>query len=304
MRTFLKTGMAEIRRRKKLIWLWYLLNLLCAMVIVAPLAVGIAASLGHSLENPRLFQNFDISWVVEFGAGAHWEQFTTWLPVAAMIGVVFVLLTNWLSGGLLGVLHNPSDTFIAGCARWQGPFVRLLLLAAVGYGLAFGVRALFAAFIRKLSEDSMSGQPAAYGSMATFLVTCLGFGFVNMIVDYAKIYMVYRDERRARFGLAGGARFVFSNFQACAATYLALTGYMILMLGVYDIWSEVIGQASIGAVLLLFVARQIYMFGRTWLRMVFLASEYTLYASRMPKPEPEPPIPPPVIESLELNESF
>ena len=76
MRTFLKTGMAEIRRRKKLIWLWYLLNLLCAMVIVAPLAVGIAASLGHSLENPRLFQNFDISWVVEFGAGAHWEQFT------------------------------------------------------------------------------------------------------------------------------------------------------------------------------------------------------------------------------------
>ena len=78
-------------------------------------------------------------------------------------------------------------------------------------------------------------------------------------------------------------RFVFAHFRRAVTIYLILTGYGLLMLAAYHIWSEVIGQASIGAVLLLFVSRQIYMFGRTWLRMVFLASEHAYVVSTIPQ---------------------
>ena len=274
MMNFVRAGLREIGRRKKIVWTWYGLNLLFAIVIVAPLVMAIAGALGQSLENKRLFDNFDPSWIAEFGAGAQWEQFTMWLPVLALAGGAFLFVTTWLSGGLLSVLRDPSGSFFAGCARWFPPFLRLLLMAAVGYGIAFGVHAGFVALMRKLSDDSMSGQPAAYGSMANFVVTWMAFSFVNMIVDYAKIHMVAHGERKARRGLMAGFRFVFANFRSCVTIYLALTGYSLLMLAAYHIWSEVIGQASIVAVLFLFVARQVYIFGRTWLRMVFLASEH------------------------------
>ena len=170
MMTAIRTGMREVGRRKKIVWTWYGLNLLCAIVIVAPMAIAIAGALGQSLENKRLFENFDISWIAEFGSSAQWEQLTTWLPVFAMVGAAFVLMTTWLSGGLLAVLRDPADSFFAGCARWFPPFLRLLLMTALGYGIAFGVRAGFGAMVRKLSDDSMSGQPSAYGAMAGFVV--------------------------------------------------------------------------------------------------------------------------------------
>ena len=308
MLIFIKSGMHAIDRRKKLIWTWYLLHFACALLIVAPLAIAISAALGTSLENTRLFQNFDISWIAEFGYSAQWNQLAMWLPLFAMLGAVFVLLTTWLSGGLLTVLRDSSASFSGGCGRWFVPFLRLFLFALIGYGLAFALRAACAALFSKLGDDSMSGKPAAYSAMANLVIGFLAFSFVNMIVDYAKIHMVSNGEKRARYGMLVALHFVRRNFRRTVTIYLALTGYMLLMLAVYHIWSEVIGQSSLGAVLLLFVARQVYMFGRTWLRMVFLASEHAFFMSRMPSPDepevPETPTPQHVLESLELNESY
>ncbi len=298
----IKQAIRAINQRRKLVFTWYGLNLLFALVIVAPIAIALVAMLGESLENKRLFDNFDLSWVTEFGYSAHWNQVSMWLPVVALLGGLFVLLTTWLSGGLLANLHDPRDTFTGGCGRWFPPFLRLLLLAGLFYGIAFGLRAGFVSLFRKLGEDSMSGKPSAYGAMATFVITWALFGFVNMLVDYAKIHMVAHGERNARRGLAQGIRFVFRNLRRCLGLYLVLNGLMLLMLAVYHVSSEVIGQASIGAVLLLFLVRQFYMFGRTWLRMVSLASEYAIFASHIPKPAPKPE--PLLEESLEFNESY
>jgi hypothetical protein len=302
----MRAGYREVRCRKKILWTWYLGNLLCAAAIVAPLVIAIAGALGQSLENPRLFDNFDLSWVTEFGWNARWAQPTIWIPVVATAGAVFVLLTTWLSGGWLAVLHDSKDSFFAGCARWFPPFLRLFLMALVGYAIAFGVRAGFGALARKVGDDSMSAQPSAYLSMIGFVLFWKVLLFVNMIVDYAKIHMVAHGDRKARRGLRAAFRFVFAHYRRTVTIYGVLTGYGLLMLAVYHIVSEVIGQASMGAVLLLFVVRQVYMFGRTWLRMVFLASGYSYLASLMPGPGAialEPVQELPIQESFEFNES-
>jgi hypothetical protein len=300
----IRTGIAEINRRKKIVWTWYVLSLLCSIVIVAPMVAGIAGFLGTSLENRRLFENFDMSFIAEFGWHAQWEQFIFWLPVMALTGAAFVFMTIWLSGGILAVLRDPGESFFAGCARWFPPFFRLFLFALIGYAVAFGVRAASTAAVKKIAEDSMSAQPSAYGSMIGFVLFWTVFLFVNMIVDYAKIHMVVRGDRAARRGLRGAIRFVFANFRRTATIYFVLTCFGLLMLAVYHGVSELVGQGSMGAVLVVFVVRQVYMWGRNWLRLVFLASEHAYFMSRLPKP-PQP-VPEPVLplqESFEFNES-
>ncbi|HEY3742400.1 MAG TPA: hypothetical protein VGL53_21270 [Bryobacteraceae bacterium] len=298
--TAIRMGMREVGRRKKILWTWYGLNLLCAIVIVAPLALAVAGMLGESLENKRLFDNFDLSWLTEFGWDAHWEQFMVWMPFVVSIGAAFVLMTTWLTGGLLAVLRDPKESFFGGCARWFPPFLRLFMMALVGYAIGVAARGGVLAVARKFGDDSMSAQPMAYGSMVGYVLFFALLLFINMIVDFAKIHMVVHGDRAARRGLRAAFRFVFARFRRNITIYLVLTGYGLLMLAAYHIWSEVIGQGSIGAVLLLFVSRQVYMFGRTWLRMVFLASEHAWFVSTIPKaPEPLPPIQ----ESIAINES-
>src|SRR5882724_6511687 len=41
MITAIRTGMAEIGRRKKILWTWYGMNLLCAIAIIAPMMFAI-----------------------------------------------------------------------------------------------------------------------------------------------------------------------------------------------------------------------------------------------------------------------
>jgi len=297
----IRAGIVEVSRRKKIVWAWYGLTLLCSIVIVAPMVAAIGAYLNTSLENPRLFENFDMSFIAEFGWHSQWQQFTMWMPAAALVGAAFVFMTTWLSGGWLAVLRDPAESFFAGCARWFPPFVRLALLSSIGYGIAFAVLAVGNAIVRKIADDSMSAQPSAYGSMISFVLFCSAFLFVNLVVDYSKVHMVTHGDRVARRAVRAAFRFVFANLRTCVTTYLLLTGYGLLMLGVYHGVSEVIGQASMGAVLMLFVIRQVYMWGRTWVRMVFLASASCYLISRLPKPpEPEPM---PLQESFEFNES-
>jgi hypothetical protein len=305
----ISAGIKEVGGRKKIVWAWYGTNLLSALVIVGPLVIAIAGALGESLENHRLFDNFDLSWITEFGWSARWEQLTVWLPVAAMIGALFVLMTTWLSGGLLAILRDPKDSFFAGCARWFPPFLRLFLMALFGYAIAFGLRVAVGALARKTGEASMSAQPSAYLSMFGFVLFWTVALFVNLIVDYAKIRMVVTGDRKARSALRAAFRFVFANFWRTVTIYSILTGYGLLMLGAYHGLSEVIGQTSVGAVLLLLLIRQVYMLGRTWLRMVFLASEHVYFSSLIPQtvavqPAAELEPPPPLQESFEFNESI
>ena len=292
----IRAGVFAVGRRKKIVWTWYALSLLCAVAVIAPIVAAIAAFLGTSLENPRLFENFDVSFIAEFGWNSHWDQFALWIPVVAAAGGVFVLLTTWLSGGALAVLRDPSESFFAGCARWFPPFLRLALFSLLGYGIAYGCWGLASMLVSKIARDSMSAKPSALGSMTAFVSFCVAFLFVNLLADYAKVYMVARGDRAARRGIRGAFRFVFANFRRTVGIYAVLTGGGLLMLGVYHGVSEAIGQGSLGAVLLLFVIRQVYTWGRTWLRFVFLASEHAYFVSLMP-------VPAPLEESLEFNES-
>src|SRR5262249_33857086 len=150
----IRAGMNAVGKLREIVWTWYAFNLLFALVIVAPIVVAIASMLGESLENERLFKNFDISWITEFGYSGHWQQLTVWAPPAAAVGAAYLLMTTWLSGGLLTVLRDPSESFFAGCARWFPPFVRLMLFGLVLYAIAFAFRGGVAALGRKIATDS------------------------------------------------------------------------------------------------------------------------------------------------------
>ena len=105
--------------------------------------------------------------------------------------------------------------------------------------------------------------------------------------------------------LAASVRFMLRNFSGVALLYL-LNG--LLFLGVLILYALVApGAGSSGAGMWVgFAISQIYLLARLWVRLVFLASETSLFQGRLahagyiasaPVPRPEPPIVEPFLQS-------
>ena len=121
---------------------------------------------------------------------------------------------------------------------------------------------------------------------------------VSIIFDYAKVRAVVEDRRSMVGAVAAGARFARRNAGAVAALY-ALTGALfVVLLAGYALAAP--GAPSTGARVWLGLAiGQLFLLGRLWIKLVFIASETALFQGRLahagyvaaePIARPEPPI--------------
>jgi hypothetical protein len=124
---------------------------------------------------------------------------------------------------------------------------------------------------------------------------------VNVVFDYAKVRAVVEDRRSMIGAVAASVRFVRRNFAAVAGLY-ALNG---LLFAAVLVAYALLAPGADSPVWLPLVAGQLYVLARVWVRLVFAASETSLFQGRLahagyvagsPVPRPEPPAVEPFLE--------
>lgn len=294
--TYLSEGARQVLRHKKLVALFYLLNLAFALVIVTPLSVLIAARLFHSAESERLFKDFDISWVSETYLAYQAMPFNAVGFVALTMGVLFLILNVFLAGGAIAVFQREQDTFFGACARFFGRMFRILLLALIVYGIVSSINNGMTSAINHFKKESMEARPWTILHWVQLLVVWFLMGTVNMIFDYAKIICVTENRRSAIRSMLAAFRFVFTNPGRTFGVYWICTAIGLLFLLAYHGLSELIGQSSPAAIAILFFVRQGYTVARMWTRLWTWSSEVRAYGYEPApaivapiEPEPEQP---------------
>lgn len=116
------------------------------------------------------------------------------------------LLVTLLAGGITArLIHGRQGGFLETCGRYAGRFVRLALVAAVGfYALDFVVNALLAEAHTKTqylyhAQDYGRGKAIVRGALFLTLLQVLG-----AIHSYARIEIVAHDRRSALLSLVRG----------------------------------------------------------------------------------------------------
>jgi hypothetical protein len=292
--TSLREGARRTLRHGRLIVLLYLCNLAAALVLALPVGAAISKQLANSLESDRLFTNLDPGWISEMVLQHGTAPFTAFGIVVAAVSVLFLVLNTFLSGGAIAVFHNERDTFFGACARFFPRLLRLLLVALVCYGLVLAVNAILASSIARFRENSMEARPWILLGWARTLLTLFLLGTVNLIFDYSKIICVVENKRSALKSAIRGYLFVFSRLGKTFSIYWICSLIGLLFLLAYHGFSELIGQNTAAAIILLFFIRQAYMAMRMWVRLWTWASEVAYYeASRQTLSStivaPEPP---------------
>jgi hypothetical protein len=283
-------------------------TLLVSLPLVLELRGDIEQHLGASLEADSAASGVNYDWMQEFNAQATGVG-STFGPTVIGFGAVLDNLSRFADGGpqpaplaaAVG-LYLAAWVFLAGAVidryardrptRAHGffaaggalffRFLRLGLFAAAMYALLFAwVHPWLFDEIYPLVTANVTVERTAFlVRLACYLMFGILLAAAGLLVDYAKVRVVVEDRRSVLGALGATARFIVHN----RGTVAALFGLDVLLLAAALSLYAVVAPAAGGAGASMwagFMAGQLYVAARLWVKLVFWASETALFQGRL-----------------------
>jgi hypothetical protein len=198
------------------------------------------------------------------------------------LGVLYLLVQTFLTGGLLGVLRAPQGHWtirglLHGSGFYFGRLLRIVLLALIADWVLFRLNIPFARWADRHAREVVSERAAMAWLIGRHLLLFLGIVFVNMVSSYAKLIVVV--EERASAVLA-----MLSSLAFCLGNLLRTLGQYVLILPVglvaIAIWSFLDGHwqtTGYKTQIVTLLMAEALVATRIALRLVLLASQVALY---------------------------
>lgn len=335
----LREGVRRVGRAPVILACVFAATLLTALPFSLMMREALRAHLGSSLAAEQAARGVNYQWWTEFTAqtdtlGTTFE--TTIIGFAAVLdnlsmladkesrsapilwlGACYLLLWLFLAGGILDCYARARPTrsheFVTACGVYFLRFLRLAPIIALTYYVLFAYvhPVLLGEIYDELTRDVTVERTAFLWRAALYVVFGALLVFANVVFDYAKVRAVVEDRRSMVGSLAASWRFVRRNFAGVAALYCLNGALFIAVLVLYALVAP--GADTSGAGIVLgFVVSQVYLLSRLWTRLVFLASETSLFQGRLahagyvasaPAVRAEPPIVEQLISSSEKTRS-
>ena len=204
--------------------------------------------------------------------------------------VLYLVMLHLSSGGIIDRYARDRRTrahgFFAASGCLSVRFLRLGIIAAVVYGLLFGVLHpwLFDALYPRLTRDLTSNAPPFFArARAVRASSASPLAAVNLVFDYAKVRLVVEDRRSMLGALGGAARlFVRRNLRgAVPGLYCAERRSPSLPCwSAYALVAPGVGQPG-WSMWLAFAIGQLYVLARLSVKLLFWASETALFQGRL-----------------------
>jgi hypothetical protein len=215
----------------------------------------------------------------------------------------YLLLWTFLVGGILDryARNRPTRTaaFFSACGVYFFRFLRLAVFAALGYWFLFGALHgwLFDVLYPWATHDWTVERSAFFLRMGLYAVFGGALVAFNLWLDYAKVRAVVEDRHSMIGALVAALRFIRRHPGQTIGLYLVDALLCVIVIGVY--LAVVPGAGSTGWSMWLGVAlSEAYLLARLWVKLLFCASEVSLFQSLLahagyvaaPMPTwPEPP---------------
>jgi hypothetical protein len=245
-------------------------------------------ALDHSLAGKSLLSGFDYTlWFDLFGTRGF--SFSMLLPLASSLAILAAAVQTFLAGGVLDLLahekHFSATTFFRACGTYLGRFLRIWLLTALLLVLTLLVLAtLLSAVVDMISLQYNSERVTVLAAISMLVLFSLPVLLVSMASDYARVSTVVHDSRSSWKAMSRGFWFVLRNAWSALGLHLLLLLLLAVLVALYFALEGFVEMDRPSSVVLIFLLQQLFLFGRTAIRVAFCAGEVTLYEERKPRP--------------------
>ena len=301
-------GIGRVNRSPFILFGMFLVTLLIALPLSIALRGMLEAHLGASLAADAAAAGANYEWWQEFSAGAsglgttfvpaiigfgavlsNWSGLMDNLPIATTIlgaTVAWLIVWTFLIGGVLDryARNRPTRTagFFAACGTHFWRFLRLAILGWFVYTFLFSVLHpwIFDVAYGRLTRDVTVERQAFAIRAAGYLLFGSSLVLCSMLFDFARVRIVVEDRRSAIGALIASLRFVRRNFGSIVMLYLLYGALFLLLAGVYAIVGRSGPRSGVQLWTVLLLG-ELYILGRHYLKLVFYASETSLFQAAL-----------------------
>jgi hypothetical protein len=204
-------------------------------------------------------------------------------PLAiVLLGVAYAAVWLFLIGGILDRLARNRPlrvhAFAAACGTYFIRFLRLGLIAGVGYYVLFGIVHgwLFSNLAQWATRDVTVERTAFLLRLGLYGVFGSLLAVWTIMLDYAKIRAVVEDRRSMLGAIIAGSRFAYRHPKKTALLWLLNGLCFLAVLGLYATVAPG-ATGSTSAVWTGFIVGQIYILARLFLKLLLYASQTALF---------------------------
>jgi hypothetical protein len=197
---------------------------------------------------------------------------------------VYLLLWTFLAGGILDryARSRPIRTaaFFSACGVYFFRFLRLAIVAGAAYLFLFGPvhRWLFDLFYPWATRDWTVERNAFFLRVALYALFGGALVSLNLWFDFAKVRAVVEDRRSMIGALVAACRFIRRNPAQAVGVYLADSALFLVVVAVYALVAPGAGRAG-WSMWAAFAVSECYLLARLWVKLLFWASEVSLFQS-------------------------
>ena len=271
----LKTGFSLMLRNKRMLFIFYGVNLFFGFLVMLPFRGIISSFIGESTMGEALGGMFDMNFFFDLIR----EQGSDMgiLLVLFLVGLLSYSLANiFLSGGAFSIFiregNYDSREFWGNCGKYFGPFLRLGLSSLLLFGLLLAIVMLLNSAVDSIFEDAY--EYVGYWTHWTFTgMRYLAILCVFIIFDYARIQRIVTEKNSIR----GAINFTFGNMRRTLTLAFTFTLIGVIALLIYNPISDFLSMSSWLVIISLLILQQLFIMFRMALKLGLYASEVALY---------------------------
>jgi hypothetical protein len=276
------------------VWILFLANLAVAALAGYPIYRGIQQFTGYSLMGRELARGFPVEWLTDFAVNSP-GSFDRYATVIVCMGFVSLVLNSILAGGVLarfkapGLKYSLAD-FFRHTGRYAWRLLRLLVIGLICYWIVFKLlNQMLGQGVGRWTGNWGDDRSVFCVRLAVSLLVVAGLGFINLVMDYARVRLVLEEGTGAIQAFLASLGFSLGRLRSAIGVYAVPSCIGLAILGVYRLlfpWetinSNIAGGSQIReslALVSLLVVQQLVMFARYWFRVATWASEWSYYSS-------------------------
>lgn len=276
----LKAGFAQVWVNKRILLIFYLLNLLMGVVLMLPFRATLNHHIGNSLAGEKLGGTIDMDLLLEFllKNGALGGVI---IGVGLAVLGVYALANLFLSGGaygnfVSGEIYNTSQ-FWGNAGKYFGRFLRLFLWGVPILIILFSLQFLVTG-VQKIFWGSDPYEYVPYwGKWLKLGLRAFALFMFFLIYDYSRIYTVKFDERNMKKAILAGFRFTWKNLRRTVTLAFTFSLLGIIALLIYNPVADLLSAPNAAIIILLFLWQQSFILFRMMLRLGLYSAQVHLY---------------------------
>src|SRR5262245_43108957 len=205
-------------------------------------------------------------------------------PVILGLGVLYLVVQTFLTGGLLGVFRSPQGGWtvrglLHGSGFYFGRLLRVAALGLVAFAIVFALARPFNRWVDDRAVAAVSESTALAWSLSRYALLFAALAFVHMLSSYAKVIVAVEERSSAVLAWVSALGFCLANLRRTVAPYVVVG---LVAVGLLLLWKAL--DASVDTVgyrtqIPTLTLGQAFVLGRIALRLWLLASQVALYRS-------------------------